>query len=310
MKRFYQFSLLMLALLLPALALAHDFEVDGIYYNINGNEATVTYEGTDDYGHNTYTGNVTIPAKVTYNGITFSVTCIGDSAFAGCNALASIVIPNSVTSIGDYAFDCCSSLTSIEIPNSITSIGTSAFFYCFSLTSIEIPNSVTSIGSGAFNACPVTSITVACDNPSYDSRDTCNAIIETATNILIAGCRNTVIPNSVTSIGDYAFGYCDLTSIEIPNSVTSIGTSAFSGCGLTSIEIPNSVTSIGTSAFSGCGLTSVTLPNSVTSIGDYAFDCCSSLTSIEIPNSVTSIGNHAFYSCKSLTSIDFNSSSS
>ena len=121
------------------------------------------------------------------------------------------------------------------------------------------------------------------NNTTYDSRDNCNAIVETASNTLIAGCKNTIIPNSVTSIVK----------------------SAFRGCsGLTSVEIPNSVTSIGSSAFSGCsGLTSVEIPSSVKSIGDYVFYGCSGLTSVEIPNSVTSIGTETFCGCSSLISV-------
>ena len=143
-------------------------------------------------------------------------------------------------------------------------------------------------------------------NKNYDSRDNCNAIIKTASNILVAGCKTTTIPNSVTSIGNCAFYGCPgLPSIEIPNSVTSIGGGAFSGCsGLTSIYIPNSVTSIGNYAFSQCsGLTSVTIPNSVTIIGTDAFSNCYRLTSITIPNSVTSIGVVTFGGCSSLTNV-------
>ena len=117
----------------------------------------------------------------------------------------------------------------------------------------------------------------------YDSRNNCNAIVESATNTLMFGCKNTIIPNSVTSIGRDAFSWCSgLTSISIPNSVTSIGYAAFSWCsGLTSITIPNSVTSIGEGAFYGCDvLTSITIPNSVTSIGDIAFAECCGLTSV------------------------------
>ena len=236
-----------------------------------------------------------------------SVTSIGYGAFA-CSTLKSIEIPNSVTSIGDEAFGSCKLLTSIEIPNSVTSIGYEAFAYCPSLTSIEIPNSVTSIGDYAFNECSsLTSIVVDSGNTEYDSRNGCNAIIETASNTLIAGCQNTIIPNSVTSIGDGAFSGCSsLTSIEIPNSVTSIGYGAFALCPrLTSVEIPNSVTSIGDGAFAyGSSLTGIEIPNSVTWIGDGAFYWCSSLTSIEIPNSVTSIGDGTFNGCKRLTSIE------
>ena len=285
MKHLFSLSLLLLALLLPATALAHDFEVDGIYYNINGSEATVTYKGSSYYEYsNEYSGSVAIPATVTYNGTAYSVTKIGDEAFRECSSLTSIDIPNSVTSIGDFTFAYCSGLISIEIPKSVTTFDRIPFTGCSSLTRI----------------------TVASGNTTYDSRDNCNAIIETASNTLFLGCKNTVIPNSVTSIGNYAFSGCSgMTSIDIPNSVTSISDWAFASCsGLISIDIPNSVTSIGGCAFYGCsGMTSVTIPNSVTSIADWAFFYCSSLTSIDIPSSVTSIGVWTFAYCSGLTRV-------
>ena len=144
------------------------------------------------------------------------------------------------------------------------------------------------IYEGAFKGCSdLASITVDSENTAYDSRDNCNAIIEKTTNTLIAGCQNTVIPNSVTSIGYGAFSYCSgLTSIIIPNSVTETHSEVFYNCSnLTSITIGNSVTKIGEKTFSGCSsLTSITIPNSVTSIGNCAFDECSSLTSVTILN--------------------------
>ena len=152
-------------------------------------------------------------------------------------------------------FAACSGLTSITIPNSVTSIGSYAFRGCTGLTSVTIGNSVTSIGRYAFEGCTgLTIIIVNEGNSIYDSRNGCNAIIETGSNTLIIGCKNTIIPNSVTSIGEDAFRYCSgLTHITIPNSVTSIGGGAFRNCtSLTSITIGNSVTSIGISAFDGC----------------------------------------------------------
>ena len=236
-----------------------------------------------------------------------SVTSIGYQAFSGCDGLTEITIPNGVTSIGYSAFGFCTGLTGITIGNSVTSIGYYAFQGCNSLTSIEIPNSVTSIGVGAFNECfGLANIVIDENNNVYDSREGCNAIIETATNTLIAGCKNTTIPGSVTSIGERAFYGCTgLTSIEIPNGVTSIGESAFRGCsGLTSVTIPNSVTSIGDDAFGFCtGLTGIAIGNSVTTIGDYAFVGCEGITSVTIPNSVTNIGVYAFWGCSGLTSV-------
>ena len=301
MKRSYTLALVLSFLLITAKGFAYDFQSGGIFYNILDNNSVAVTSGDTKYS-----GYVSIPQQVKYSGITYSVTCIGSEAFDSCVGLTSITIPKSVTSIGDWAFAWCFALTSITIPNSVTSIGRSAFSLCSGLTSITIPNSVTNIGRSAFSGCSgLTSIKVDSGNTTYDSRYACNAIIETATNTLISGCNNTIIPNSVTSIGSNAFYYCSgLTSITIPNTVTSIGGGAFYNCsGLTSITIPNSVMSIGTSAFYGCGcLTSITIPNSVTNIGTSAFEG-SGLTSITIPNSVTSIGIGAFDGCRLLGSV-------
>ena len=218
------------------------------------------------------------------------------------------VIPSTVTEISEDAFRGCSELTNISIPSSVRTISVQAFAYCSALTSIFIPKNVTFIGISAFEYCySITSIQVDSENSVYDSRDNCNAIINTASNTLVTGYKNTIIPNSVTSIGRYAFDGCSgLSSIIIPNSITSIGPGAFVGCiGLSSITVPNSVTSMGTAAFYGCsGLTSIEIPNTVTSIGNSTFFGCSGLTSFTIHNTVTTIGDNAFWGCSGLTSID------
>ena len=259
--------------------------------------------GVTNIGEMTFYGCIGLTSIIIPN----SITSIGEGAFFGCTNLISVtinsntivgmerncntflesvfgnqvteyMIGNNVTSVGNCAFSGCYNLTSITIPNSVMSIGDCAFKDCWDLTSITIPCSVTSIGEEAFAGCPnLISIVVEGDNTIYDSRNNCNAVIETATNTLIQGCKTTTIPNSVTSIGNYAFSRCDsLTSVTIPNSVTVIGDWAFFGCG-------------GWNEFEVYGLTTITIPNSVTSIGNRAFEDCHNLQTIRIPQGKKSI---------------------
>ena len=237
--------LLLAMILLPLVASAHDIVVKNadavtIYYNYinDGKELEVTFRGSYyDSYSNEYQGNVAIPEEVTYMNRTRKVTSIGRDAFYVCSGLTSVTIPNSVTSIGYEAFEGCIGLKKVIVKDIAAWCGIKFDYYD--------------------------------SNPLYYAK---HIYSDEDTEI-----TNLIIPNSVTSIGSYAFDGCSgLTSVTIPNSVTSIGNYAFSGCsGLTSVTIPNSVTSIGAEAFRACsGLTSVTIPNSVTSIGGYVFSGC------------------------------------
>ena len=257
-----------------------------------------------------------------------SVTSIEEGAFYECGSLTSIVIPNGVTQIEEKTFYSCWGLTSIVLPESLTSIGEEAFADCWGLTSLHIPNEVTTIGDHAFEGCagldtvfipknvskignypfPTTflsSLKVDDDNPFYDSRDNCNALIETASNTLLYGCRNSTIPNSVDTIGEKAFAYCPITSVVIPESVVSIKTSAFEQClDLTSLTLSEGLKSIGNKAFFGClNLTSLTIPNSVTDIENGAFSSCQNLASLTLPKKMTSLGASTFSNCYALESV-------
>ena len=243
--------------------------------------------------------------------------CISNNSYTGPIIDKTIIIPQYIKKegtekfipvriLGPQMFGMARANTEIHeleinriiIPSTVSKIEYGALETCSKVTSLTIPQSVINIDNGAFSLESLESINVEEGNVVYDSRENCNAIIETATNTLIYGSKNSIIPNSVTSIRWGAFCNCvGLTNITIPDSVTSIEAATFSGCtGLTSITIPNSVTSIEHAAFRGCtGLISITIPNSVTTIGNYAFEYCTGITSITIPNSVTNMGEAVFY---------------
>lgn len=249
---------------------AHDFESDGLYYNITSlSELTVsiTYKG-DSYHSKEYSGVVTIPSTVIYNNNTYSVTSIGYRAFYECSSLTSVTIPESVTTIGMWAFESCSGLTSVTIPEGVTTIVDCAFENCNNLTSIIIPESLTSVGYEAFSG-----------TAWYNSQ-----------------------PDGVVYAGKVLYKYKGImpknTSLKVEEGTKGIAGGAFWGCsGLTSISLPEGITSIDDYAFTECdNLISITLPESVTSIGEGAFDDCCGLISITIPSNVTTIGYGAFKS--------------
>ena len=280
MKKYKSLVLTVIGLLCSISVSAHDFEVDGIYYNITSSTdktVTVTYQGTSYNYSDEYQGSVIIPETITYNDVNSSVISIAGEAFKGCSGVTSVNIPNSVTEIGYSAFENCNSLASISIGSNVTSFGGYAFYGTAWYK--EQPNGI-----------------VYLDNYLVDYKG--KGSISANTSITIK--EGTLV------IADGAFSRCsNLTSIIIPNSVTHIGKNSFSECsGLNSITIPNGVTSIEMYAFSSCkGLNSVTIPHSVTKIGEQAFSYCDYLTSVSIGAGVTNIGNKAFYSCNLLTSV-------
>ena len=287
--------------------------VDGMKYKIKGNRATLI-KGKDS-------PIISIPQYINCNGSKILVTSIGPDAFQSYKNITTVTIPNSVTSIGDCAFCFCESLTSITIPNSVKTIGDYAFQTCKSLTSITIPNSVQHIGYGFSDCVSLKYLKVEAGNKKYDSRNNCNAIIETATNTLKLGSLNTEIPNTVKIIGSYSFHHCkDLTAINIPNSITTIGDGAFNGCSkLTSITIPKSVKIIGTAAFMDCtGLKKVIIKDLTAwcsiKFGRYDSNPMyyarhlygeddNEIIDFVIPNGVTKIGDHVFCNYNGLNSL-------
>jgi hypothetical protein len=286
---------------------------------------------------------------------------IGENAFDGACFLEDIIIPDSVRVIDEWAFFKCYDLKYIYLPDSLEIIGDAAFYECESLEEIHLPESLKRLGNGAFCLCvglkrihipasvrlvmgadrllagceSVQHISVDADNRYYDSRENCNAIIESANNRLIEGCENTLIPNTVVSIANKAFSSSDIMAVIIPESVRHIGKNIFDSCevlahivvsrsnpvydsredcnaiihsasntlicGCKNTVIPNGVSVIDECAFFGCrGLTTINIPNSVHTIKEYAFAHCKNLTKIEIPDSVTSINANAFHGCDKL----------
>ena len=272
-------------------------------------------------------------ASLTTVTIPDSVTTIGKLAFSSCTALTAVTIGDSVTTIGKQAFYDCDSLTSVTIGDSVTTIDNYAFEGCVSLITVTIPDRVTTIGDYAFNRCfALTEISVSDENLAFCDVD--GVLYNKAVTELICYPASRMatayaIPDSVTTIDNYAFSGCTvLTAVEIPDSVTTIGDWAFSSCtalttvtigdnvtaisfgvflnceGLTKVTTGDGVTTIDNRAFEGCtSLITVTIPDSVTTIGDRAFRDCAALTTVTIPDSVTTIGNQAFYSCSNLTSV-------
>ena len=293
-----------IALLCPILAQAQHIEHKGIFYNISGNEATVTFTPLME---KPYKGKVIIPNKIKHNGHSYTVTAIGDFAFTKCADLKSINIPNSVQKIGISAFSCCDNLRKITIPNSVTEIGSGVFSNCSNLESVILPDSLSVIPDCSFSGCE--------------------------------RLKSAVFPLNVKKIGSWAFARCSgISHIDIPNSVTEIELGSFFGCpNIKSISIPSSVTKIGLVAFSNCnqlssivvdgnnpiydsrnnsnaiiltatnslifGCASSIIPYSIAEIGEYAFFACDGISSLYLPETLEKIGFNAFNGCSHIKNI-------
>ena len=350
-KRILQFRMMAKALMIvmllgvagKAFAAFYDFSAvcetgQILYYNITDAEnhyaeLTCPWHLTDEHDpwdyHTQPSGDIILPESVQNNGVTYTVTRIGNLAFYNCNEITGIVIPNSVTMIGTKAFWNCSGLTgNLTIPNSVTTINSYAFYYCSGLSGgLVLSNSLTSIGFYAFSGCNhltgsliIPSSVTTIDGCAFSGCSGFTEIQYNATNcsdalpnyLPFSGCNSLhtlIIGNNVERIPAYMFSGCSfIGSLTIPNSVTEIGGSAFAGCSSFTgdLIIPNSVTTISQSAFHSCsGFTgSLSISNSVTTIGSYAFQDCSGFNSnLIIGNSVTTISYYAFWGCRSFMSI-------
>ncbi len=312
-------------LLCYATAQAYDFKVDGIYYNlVDALSVEVTFDDTDtgihgatDYNYDSYTGDVEVPAMVSYEGGLYDVVGIGASAFRAysttSSTLTSVSLPESITYFNDNAFDYDFALTSLNIPAAVTKIGQYAFRNCTGLT-MEFPISsiITSIGDRAFYNCMVTTFNVAEDNEYFTSIDGV-LFNKDATELIQYPCgkESTTyeMPSSTTTLAAYALAYAtNLEEVVLSDNITSLANGyTFYECEkLTSITLSQGITQIGAYTFAYCySLPTIVLPEVVTTIGNYAFYHCESLTEIALPDGLTSLGNRTLANCTALEYVDF-----
>ena len=247
--------------------------------------------------------------KLDENGVlTISGTgAIKEYAFSRSSlSIKKVVIKEEITEIGSKAFQNCEQIQTVTLPESLTTLEEGTFFGCSGLKKITIPKNCVTIGEDAFYCCSgLEEISVEDGNPVFDSRGNCKALIDSKSNTLLLGGKNSVVPDGVTAIAEYAFAYTGITEITIPDSVIRIDECAFYTCTqLKSVVLPKNVTSIENDVFRYCSnLENVKLPEGLKTIGAGAFSGCSSLQTVTIPAAVDAIGLTAFYACKSLTEI-------
>ena len=313
--------------------------VDGIKYSLDANQKTAKVIANN----HSYSGDIDIPANITYDNVVYKVNALGFGCFADCEVLKSIKLPDGITSIGGRCFYICSSLSSISLPKKLTSLGTGCFRGCSSLTNIDLscitslgalvladcsklknvklPSRITSLGAYFFDGCSSLEsidLPLGLNSLGYCCFRDCSSL----TNIYLPLGLTTLGGNSTPEDTDMGSGPVDetesvrflhgcfsgcssLTSINLPSGITSLGGDCFSGCRiLTNINLPSGITSLGDNCFFGCrSLTSIKLPSGITSLGDRCFRDCSSLTSVSLPSGINSLGEYCFLGCKGLASI-------
>ena len=268
--------------------------VDGIKYSLDANQKTAKVIANN----HSYSGDIDIPANITYDNVVYKVNALGLGCFADCEGLKSIKLPDGITSIGGRCFYNCENLQSVDLPSGITSLGDDCFYGCSSLKSISLPDGITSLEEGCFSGC---SDLIEIKLPSN---------IRSFGESCFYGCsslKSISLPDGITSLGECCFvDYSSLTSVDLPSSITSLGDNVFNGCyNLKSICLPDGLTSIGDKCFYRCeNLESIKLPLGINSLGKGCFWHCSSLSSISLPQKLTSLGTGCFRGCSSLTNID------
>lgn len=294
-------------------AFAYDVEVDGIYYNVvkKAKTAEVTYKSYSNYTYySDYSGDISIPESIVYDGVECVVNSIGDWAFSSCNDLISVILPSTIKSIGSYSFAFCECTNDIVLPEMLETIGDEAFYYCDWMTSINIPSTVTKVGKQAFTSCNNLKSVFIKDLYSWCKIefDGSNPLENTEGFYLNGELVEHLVftDERITTIGKYAFyGYKKLQSVDLGNNIEKIEDRAFERCtGLSSISFGSSLKSIGYSAFSqSSSLTKAIIPNTVTYIGGSAFSGCSSLIEISISDNVPIIEQYTFSNCEELKKV-------
>ena len=297
-------TLTLLLVFVCHVVLAYDFTVNGLAYNfINGQDTLVEVVA----GDNLYTGDIEIQKNITYNDKSYTVSRIGNYAFAGCPSLSSISLPEGLTSIGEGCFSGCVSLNTINIPDSVKEIGARGFAACTQLSNIKLSSSLEIIGDYCFSGC-ISIETITLPNKVTQLGEYC-----------FSGCNqlsSIIIPSSIIRIGQYCFNNCiALQSLDLTSSITTLPEGFIQGCrGLKELNIPESVTYLGSKCFTGCYIEDLFIPKSVTYISGDFLDRNEHIKSITIDANITSIPTISdryqnrirvgcFYECAALESV-------